>query len=230
MARMPRIDVAGLAQHLIQRGNNRQVCFGCEEDMAAYAHWLHEYSQKFKVAIHAWVFMTNHVHLLVTPGIKSGVSTMMQSLGRRYVQYYNYSYKRSGTLWEGRYKSCAVQDEVYLLQCYRYIEMNPVRVNMVDHPAEYRWSSYRVNAEGVTSKLCTPHEQYLGLGANESKRQAAYRDLFLGHLDDEAITRIRKATNSGMALGNERFKDEIELLAKRRVRPKKAGRPKLEEL
>jgi putative transposase len=198
--------------------------------MAAYAHWLYEYSQKFRVAIHAWVFMTNHVHLLVTPGIKSGVSEMMQSLGRRYVQYYNYSYKRSGTLWEGRYKSCAVQDEVYLLQCYRYIEMNPVRANMVNHPSDYRWSSYGVNAQGVTSKLCTPHDQYRALGANESERQAAYRDLFLGHLDDEAITRIRQTTNSGMALGNDRFKDEVELVAKRRVRLKKAGRPRLEEV
>ena len=228
MARLPRIDVPGLAQHIIQRGNNQQVCFGGEEDMAAYANWLHEYSQKFIVAIHAWVFMTNHVHLLVTPRIKSGVSEMMQSLGRRYVQYYNYSYKRSGTLWEGRYKSCVVQQEDYLLQYYRYIEMNPVRANMVQNPADYRWSSYRINAEGIDSKWCTPHEQYLALGEDEGERLAAYRSLFSGHLDDEIIGRIRKVTNSGMALGNDRFKDEIELLAKRRARPKKAGRPKLE--
>ena len=228
MARMPRIDVAGMAQHIIQRGNNRQVCFGGEADMAAYAHWLAEYSRKFAVDIHAWVFMTNHVHLLVTPRIKSGVAAMMQALGRRYVQYYNYSYQRSGTLWEGRYKSCVVQDEEYLLQCYRYIEMNPVRADMVRHPGDYSWSSYRVNAEGVISRLCTPHEQYLSLGSDAQARQAAYRTLFIGHLDEEDMSRIRQATNSGMALGNDRFKDEVELLAKRRARPKKSGRPKLE--
>jgi len=230
MARMPRIDVVGVAQHIIQRGNNRQVCFGSEEDMAAYASWLHEYSRKFEVEIHAWVFMTNHVHLLATPRITSGVADMMQSLGRRYVQYYNFSYKRSGTLWEGRYRSCVVQDEEYLLQCYRYVEMNPVRAAMVSHPGDYGWSSYRVNAQGLSSRLCTPHEQYMALGGDERQRQAAYRALFLGYLDDEDIARIRQATNGGMALGNDRFKDQVEVLAKRRARPKKAGRPKLDRV
>ena len=198
--------------------------------MTAYANWLHEYSRKYKVEIHAWVFMTNHVHLLVTPQIKSGISEMMQSLGRRYVQYFNYTYKRSGTLWEGRYKSCVVQDEIYLLQCYRYLEMNPVRASMVKHPGDYPWSSYRANAQGMSSKLCTPHTQYLALGRNDGERQAAYRSLFSGHLDTESIKRIRHATNSGMALGDDRFKGQVELLSQRRARPMKVGRPKLAEV
>jgi len=135
MARLPRICLPGIPQHIIQRGNNRQVCFASEEDFAAYAHWLGEASIKNNVAIHAWVFMTNHVHLLVTPESQDGISRMMQTLGRRYVRYFNYTYKRTGTLWEGRFKSCVVDADNYLLTCQRYIELNPVRANMVEHPA-----------------------------------------------------------------------------------------------
>ena len=127
MPRKPRFNLIGIPQHVIQRGNNRQVCFASDEDFAAYAHWLHEYSIKFQVSIHAWVFMTNHVHLLMTPATKDGISKLMQSLGRRYVQYFNYTYKRTGTLWEGRFKSCVVDADNYLLLCQRYIELNPVR-------------------------------------------------------------------------------------------------------
>ena len=175
MARLPRLDVLGVAQHVIQRGNNRQVCFGSDQDIAAYANWLHEYAVKHSVAIHAWVFMTNHVHLLVTPKYEGGVSKLMQSLGRRYVAYFNYQYKRSGTLWEGRFKSCLVQSERYLLECYRYIELNPVRANMVESPRDYKWSSYRCNGEGIKSKLITPHDEYLSLGHSEEIRLANYR-------------------------------------------------------
>ena len=121
MARLPRICLPGIPQHIIQRGNNRQACFGSEEDFAAYAHWLDEASPKNRVSIHAWVFMTNHVHLLATPETKDGVSRMMQTLGRQYVRYFNYTYKRTGTLWEGRFKSCVVDAENYLLVCQRYI-------------------------------------------------------------------------------------------------------------
>lgn len=124
MARLPRVCPVGIPQHVIQRGNNHQVCFCNEQDMAAYIGWLKDYANKFDVEIHAWVLMTNHVHLLCTPRSVGGVSAMMQGLGRQYVRYFNYSYKRTGTLWEGRYKSCIVQEEHYLLQLYRYIEMN----------------------------------------------------------------------------------------------------------
>jgi putative transposase len=158
MARLPRFCPAGLPQHIIQRGNNRNICFADDQDFAAYAHWLYECSMKFRVDIHAWVFMTNHVHLLATPSADNSISLMMQALGRRYVQYFNFTYQRSGTLWEGRYKSSIVDTEKYLLVCYRYIELNPVRANIVNDPVEYKWSSYRHNALGVNSIICTPHK------------------------------------------------------------------------
>jgi putative transposase len=225
MARLRRIAPLGIPQHIIQRGNNRQVCFACEQDMAVYANLLEEYSKKFSVAIHAWVFMTNHVHLLFTPYAPGGVSSTMQAVGRRYVRYFNREYQRSGTLWEGRFKSCLVQSETYLLQCQRYIELNPVRAGMVSDPAEYAWSSYQYHALGRTIKMITPHEEYLGLGSTSQERQKAYRLLFRSHVDKELVNDIRLALNKGMALGGERFKDEIERLCGRRVRPAKMGRP-----
>ncbi len=227
MARQRRFCPVGLPQHVVQRGNNRQVCFGGEEDLAAYANWLKEYADKFGVSVHAWVFMTNHVHLLVTPNEADGVSGMMQSVGRRYVQYFNRSYGRSGTLWEGRFKSNVVQSETYLLQCYRYIELNPVRAGMVDDPANYSWSSYRINALGLRSELCTPHEEYLNLGRGEAERQEAYRGLFRTHVGTEMTNLINQAVDRGMALGSERFKDELEALFARRVRPGVPGRPRV---
>ena len=138
MAHLPRISPVGVPIHLIQRGNNRQTCFGALEGFSAYLGWLKEYSKKYAVDIHAWVLMTNHVHILQD----GGVSLMMQSVGRRYVQYFNYQYRRSGTLWDGRYKSCLVQSEKYLVEVYQYIELNPVRAKMVEDPSEYVWSSY----------------------------------------------------------------------------------------
>ena len=225
MARLPRVELQGVPQHLIQRGNNRQVCFGSDEDFQAYIHWLKEYSEKFGVEVHAWVLMSNHVHLLCTPRKPKAISRMMQSVGRRYVQYFNYTYKRTGTLWEGRYKACLIQKESYLLQVYRYIELNPVRASMVEDPAEYGWSSYQINGLGKKSALCTPSDLYTALGANQKQRQEAYRDLFKYHVDGELLDDIRKAVNKGMALGNERFKEEIETLSARRVSEGKRGRP-----
>jgi putative transposase len=195
--------------------------------MAFYASLLHEYSQKYSVALHAWVFMTNHVHLLASPYTADGVSFMMQSVGRRYVRYFNREYRRSGTLWEGRFKSSLVQSETYLLQCQRYIELNPVRADMVTDPAQYAWSSYQCHALGKVTKMNTPHEEYLALGDSDSKRHNAYQALFRAHVDDELIKDIRLAVNKGLALGGERFKDEIEQLCNRRVRPAKMGRPRL---
>ena len=228
MARLPRICLPGIPQHIIQRGNNRQVCFASDEDFSAYAHWLCEYSKKYRVAIHAWVFMTNHVHLLVTPETKDGISKLMQSLGRYYVRYFNFTYKRTGTLWEGRYKSCLVDADNYLLVCQRYIELNPVRAGMVTAPSDYRWSSYQANGLGRNIEMFSPHEVYQGLGKTLKERTAAYRQLFKGHLDSNVFTQIRAASNSGMILGNDRFKQEIETLTGRRVTPLKRGpKPKL---
>ena len=153
MPRLSGIAPAGIPVHIIQRGNNHQACFVSEDDHAAYVEWLKEYSTKYGVDIHAWVMMTNHVHLLCTPQREGALSSMMQSLGRRYVRYFNTEYRRSGTLWEGRYISCLVQVENYLFAVYRYIELNPVRAGMVSDPGEYAWSSYQVNGLGFLEKF-----------------------------------------------------------------------------
>jgi REP-associated tyrosine transposase len=225
MPRLPRVTPAEIPVHVIQRGNNRQACFISDEDHGAYAGWLKEYSRKYRVEIHAWVMMPNHVHLLCTPVQEGGISRMMQSLGRRYVQYFNFEYRRSGTLWEGRFKSCLVQGERYLLELYRYIELNPVRANMVKDPGEYRWSSYQINGLGKRSDLCTPHQEYLSLGKDPLERQINYRKFLSDHVDDELWDEIRTSTHKGMVVGNDRFKEELEALTGRRLRSKKRGRP-----
>ena len=224
MARLSRLCPVGIPQHIVQRGNNRQVCFNGDEDMAAYANWLKEFSIKFQVEIHAWVFMTNHVHLLVTPRLENGVSKMMQALGRQYVRYFNYTYKRSGTLWEGRFKSCVIQSADYLLKCYRYIELNPVRAGMVNYPDEYRWSSYHANALGFESGLRIPHDEYLRLGNSVEERLIAYRSLFQYCLEPDFLKKVRNAVQKNLALGEDRFKQQIEDNFKRRVTLLKVGR------
>jgi putative transposase len=193
--------------------------------MKAYVTWLKQYSKKYKVAIHAWVLMTNHVHILCSPSSHSAISQMMQSLGRMYVMYVNKSYKRSGTLWEGRYRSCLVQNEEYLLALYRYIELNPVRAGMVQEPSEYSWSSYQCNALGKQSDLLTAHPIYLGINEDAKLRQAAYRALFTYHVEPTLIEDIRKATNKGLALGGESFKLRVQALSGRSVVERKRGRP-----
>ena len=225
MARLARACPIGIPQHVIQRGNNRQVCFANEQDFAAYAGWLKSYSKKYQVDIHAWVLMTNHVHLLCTPRGQNAVSLMMQSLGRHYVRHFNFSYQRTGTLWQGRFKSCLVQEEIYLIQLYRYIELNPVRAGMVEQPSDYVWSSYPINALGKASELCMPHAAYLALGKDAKERQTSYRELFKHHVDGKLLEDIRLAANKGMALSSERFKAEIENLSGRRMTAKKMGRP-----
>ena len=225
MARLPRISPVDVPVHIIQRGNNRQVCFAAEEDYAAFIGWLTEYAKNYMVDVHAWVLMSNHVHLLCTPRRGGSLSLLMQSLGRRYVRYFNHEYQRSGTLWEGRYKSCLIQEGLYLLEVYRYIELNPVRAEMVAAPGDYRWSSYHVNALGRRSDLCTPHSVYLALGVNAAERRKNYRVLFERHVEGEFLAETRANTNKGLALGNDRFKEEIETLTGRRVKAKKRGRP-----
>jgi putative transposase len=224
MPRRARLCPPATSQHVIQRGNNRQICFCSDEDCAAYAHWLREAAHKYQVNIHAWVFMTNHVHLLVTPADEDGISLMMQSLGRQYVRYFNKAYRRTGTLCEGRFKSCLVQTSEYLLYCYRYIELNPVRANMVTDPADYVWSSHRSNACGLESSLRTPHEEYLRLGQTEKQRTQNYRSLFAAHLEPALQKEIRESLNTGLALGSERFKDELAINLAKKVRLERTGR------
>ena len=183
MPRRARLSLAGIPWHIIQRGNNRAVCFHAEEDYRRYLDDLAEQSRRFGCAIHAYVLMTNHVHLLLTPQKTDSAGQMMKHLGQRYVQYVNRAYRRSGTLWEGRFRSCLTQSEDYVLACYRYIELNPVRAGMVRHPRDYRWSSFHANGDGKQDALVSPHEQYMGLGRNEAARRQAYRALFKAHLD-----------------------------------------------
>lgn len=226
MARLQRVSPTGIPQHIIQRGNNRQVCFSSEEDMNVYLNWLKKFSIKYSVDVHAWVLMTNHVHLLCTPQKEGAISQMMQSIGRMYVQYYNHIYQRSGTLWEGRFKSCLIQSEKYLLELYQYIELNPVRANIVEEPHEYSYSSYACNALGIKTDLQKPHSLYLALGKTKRERLENYRKLFAAPIDTELVMEISSCINKGLALGNERFTTEIEKLTNRRVTARKVGRPR----
>ncbi|NRA72618.1 MAG: transposase [Gammaproteobacteria bacterium] len=225
MPRLPRANLIGVPQHVIQRGNNHQACFACQQDYATYAGWLTDYADKFSVSIHAWVFMTNHVHLLCTPHDNDSISHMMQGLGRQYVRYFNDFHQRSGTLWEGRYKSCLVQEEDYLLQVYRYIELNPVRAHMVEQPEDYHWSSYQINALGKKSPLCSPHPLYLSLGQTATQRQETYQALFNQPINKQLTENIRQGIKSGMAIGDTLFKEHVEALTGCRMHPKKMGRP-----
>jgi REP-associated tyrosine transposase len=210
MARLPRYCPGGIPQHVIQRGNNRAICFTSDKDMATYANMLYEAGCRYELAIHAWVFMSNHVHLLVTPGDDVALSRAMQLLGQRYVRYFNRAYQRTGTLFEGRFRSCIVQESRYFLICQRYIELNPVRAGMVNDPADYQWSSYRINGMGVMSRLWRPHPQYLALGATPPERQMRYRALFESHVDGALLLDIRQSVNQGLALGSGKFKQQME--------------------
>lgn len=225
MPRRARVALPNVPLHIIQRGNNRQACFFADEDYRNYLAWLGEYAGRSGCRIHAYVLMTNHVHLLLSSEGGGASGALMKALGQRYVQYVNRVHRRSGTLWEGRYRSCPVQAEAYLLACQRYIEFNPVRAGMVAHPAEYRWSSHRANGLGEASGLVSPHERYLALGATPSERQAAYRGLFDQGLDAGVIERIRGATNGNFALGDDCFAAEVAAALGRRVVPGKSGRP-----
>ena len=226
MPRRPRIHVADIPLHIVQRGHNRDACFFAEDDYHAYRHWLGVALRATGCQLHAYVLMTNHVHLLLTPSQPEAISRLVISLGRRYVPHINRTYRRTGTLWDSRYKSSLVQADAYLLLCQRYIELNPVRAAMVDDPAHYRWSSYRANGLGQADPLLTPHWLYAGLGQTEADRLAAYRALFRPELDTDGIDDIRLALNQGQPLGNSRFIDSIELVTGQRRAVKPRGRPK----
>jgi putative transposase len=226
MPRRPRIAVAGVPLHVIQRGNNRQACFYNTDDYRRYLKWLGEYARESSCAIHAYVLMGNHVHLLLTPAGADSAAQLMKRLGQRYVQYINRQYQRSGTLWEGRYRSCIAQDDGYVLACYRYIELNPVRAGMVRHPADYPWSSHTANSQGGGMFPLTPHPQYLALAMDDDGRRAAYRGLVRQRMSPHMVDEIRQATNGNFALGNDRFKGEVEAALGRRVQPGRPGRPR----
>lgn len=225
MPRKPRFYLPGIPAHIVQRGNSRQATFFCDDDYAAYLEWLREGAQRHACAVHAYVLMTNHVHLLVTPVFPESISHLIQYVGRHYVTYVNHTYRKSGTLWEGRHKGCLIASDEYLLACMRYIELNPVRAGMVTTPGEYRWSSYRLNAMGGEPGWLNPHALYLALGRDGETRGHAYRELFRNTLDPEAVHNIRATVQTGTPLGNERFKEQIERTLQRKVGQPRRGRP-----
>ncbi|MDX2145138.1 MAG: transposase [Rhodospirillaceae bacterium] len=223
MARIGRWFAPGVPQHIIQRGNNRQAVFFDTEDYRAYKDWLAEIAAAHGLAVHAYVLMTNHVHLLATPETPESIPAVMQTLGRLYVRRVNMAYRRTGSLWEGRYRANVVEDETYLFRLMRYIELNPVRARMTRAPRGYPWSSHAANAHGKADVLVTPHELYRALGRTASDRAAAYRELFREALAKDALTEIRRALNGGWALGSERFQREVARAARRRAVPLKRG-------
>jgi len=212
MPRRARFCPAGYPVHLIQRGNNRQAIFTCDADLAAYAHWLSQGAERFDVAVHGWVFMTNHVHLLATPGHADSLSRLMQFLGRLYVRHFNYTYTRSGSLFEGRFRTSIVQEDRYLLTCLRYIELNPVRAGVVRDPGDYRWSSIQAHAFGITARVWSPHDLYLALGSNWKQRQQAWRALIGESLDTAVMAKVRHCANTGLVLGTQTFREQVRQL------------------
>ena len=226
MPRLPRYPLPEVPQHVIQRGHNRHPVFFHEDDYRVYLTCLQDAVATYPSAVHAYVLMTNHVHLLVTPQQPESLAKVIQSIGRRYVHYINTTYQRTGTLWEGRYRASLVEAEPYLLACYRYIELNPVRAGMVQDPAAYPWSSYRWHALGHPDPVIREHALYLALGRTIQERHMAYRALCQEHLHASLLQEIRAAIYPGRVLGTERFKEAIETVLARRVRPGKAGRPR----
>jgi len=217
MPRRPRLVAADIPLHIIQRGNNRNCCFFTDSDYLVYLDLLRHGATTARCRIHAYVLMSNHVHILASPEHQSAPGTMMKALGERYVQYVNQRYKRSGTLWDGRFKSCLVQDETYLLVCHRYIELNPVRAGMVTNPGLYPWSSHRCNAYGNADPTITPHPIFTSLGKDNFSREHAYRGLFAEPLKDPDIAHLRDATNYNYTFGSTGFSETMAKLLGRQV-------------
>ncbi len=217
MPRRARLSIAGVPWHIVQRGNNRSACFHAVDDYRRYLCLLAGIAPHFGCSVHAYVLMTNHVHLLLTPAEHDSAALMMKHLGQRYTHHVNLSYQRTGSLWEGRFRSCLIQTERYFFACQRYIELNPVRAGMVLHPSDYRWSSFRANADGVADPLLVPHPQYLALGREPQARRTAYRALFEDHLENPVVDRIRDATRQNIALGDERFARMVDRVMRQRL-------------
>ena len=225
MPREARLRVAGIPWHVRQRGNNGMPIFADDRDRELYLGLLAELAPRTGCHVHAYVFMPNHTHFLVTPDGRDSVPNLMKALGERYVQAFNKRHARFGTLWEGRYRSCLVETDRYLLTCYRYIELNPVRARMCSSPGQFEWSSYAANARGRPSLVVDPHPLYLQLGSDHPQRLLAYRRMFDSPLTDEEINRIRDTLDSGFALATPEFVRKLEDDLKRKVARRKPGRP-----
>ncbi len=209
MSRFPRPVIVNVPLHIVQRGNNRDPCFFSREDYRTYLGMLEDAGKESSCVVHAYVLMPNHVHLLASPQSANAPAGMMKRLGQRYVQFINRKYGRVGTLWQGRYHSSLVDTERYFLACQRYIELNPVRAGLVEHPVAYDWSSYRVHAHGKKSGIVVPHEIYNGLGSEPIERASCYRALFNEAIPQPFLDQFRQATNSNGICGSTHFSDRI---------------------
>jgi putative transposase len=225
MPRKPRFFLPDIPVHAIQRGHNRAAVFFADQDYLEYLRCLKIAANDCDCQVHAYVLMTNHVHLLMTPASKESIGLLFQSLGRHYVRYINITYQRKGALWEGRYKAHLVQSQNYFLACMRYIEMNPVRAKLVKHPADYRWSSFAANALGVSNPIIQPQSEYLALGASPEVRQLAYRCLFDDDLKSDLLELFKNSLQSGTPMGDKGFKRQIEKTIGRKLGLLKQGRP-----
>ncbi len=229
MPRRARTYISGLPYHIVQRGNNREACFIEPENYSFYLDLWKQMSQRYGVQVHAYCLMTNHIHFLATPQNPKALSNVLKVVGSRYAYYFNRKYHRTGTLWEGRHKDSLVQQERYLLVCYRYIEFNPVRAGMVDRPEEYRWSSYGANGWG-DSGWVTPHSEYLALGKERDDRLQAYRSLVQSEISELDINEVRKSAHYCQPLGNDPFRSMIESKYSIKLGQMKRGRPKIDGL
>jgi putative transposase len=225
MARLPRLTVAGYPHHVIQRGNNRQPIVKTDADREVLLELMGENARKHQVSINAYVLMDNHFHLLLTPETGEGVPLMMQAVGRRYVRYFNDRHQRTGTLWEGRYKSTLIQTDRYLLVCMAYLDLNPVRAGMVNDPKQYVWSSHRHFIGQTSDRRVTPHPLFWSLGNTPFAREAAYTDLVRAGLSADAQQAITHATLHGWALGDADFVATLQKQTSRRISEGRAGRP-----
>lgn len=224
--RRPRLDLPGIPQHLTHRGVNRAAVFLDEDDYDAYLHVLDRCARDQDVHIHSYVLMSNHVHLLVSTLVAGAVSRMMQAIGRRYVRTLNTKYARTGTLWEGRYKSCLVDIDRYLLTCLRYIELNPLRAAMVERPEDYRWSSVHHHLNLGFDDRITVHPGYLALGRDPLERAGAYRKILADGINDIDLAVLRKHLQQERALGSPRFQAMVEKTLNRPATVRSVGRPR----
>lgn len=226
MPRKPRFFLPNSPVHIVQRGHSKAPVFFEDSDFKAYLNWLREGASRYKVDIHAFVLMTNHVHMLLSSPAPTNISRMMQLLGRYYSPYINKKHNRSGSIWEGRFKSSLVSDDQYLLTCMRYIELNPVRAMMVSSPSDYRWSSFHHNIGAKNIRLITPHTTYLALGERPHERSHNYLQLFEDRLSPQVLRKIRDCLQSGTPLGNSIFVGEVEDRLKVKVGKTSPGRPR----
>ncbi|MBN2452922.1 MAG: transposase [Candidatus Omnitrophica bacterium] len=225
MPRQPRLVIPGYPHHVILRGNNKNAIFNSDNDRRFFINCIREAKEKTISKIYSYCLMTNHVHLIIAPSVENGLGNLIQSLGRKYVQYFNWAYKRTGTLWEGRFKSSLISNDKYLIACSIYIELNPVRANIVKKPGNYPWSSYSAKAEGAKDPLIEMDPIYMDLGKREEDRQLKYKEL-VKDVSPDTVNLIRDATQKGGIIGGERFVDKISGLVGRDVILRQRGRPR----